>query len=202
MLDWIVSTDINIIRFFIDNLKNPVLDVIMHIITLFGEKGAFWIVCSLICLAFPRTRKMGLTIGLALIFGVVIGNGILKNVVMRPRPYTLDQFADIFKATGFPELSDWSFPSGHSLASFEAAVSIMFYHKKWGIAALVLAFCVAISRIYLIVHFPTDVLCGAILGTVFAVTAYFVVKALYKRFDLESKLLFPYEKRSKEKKAE
>lgn len=188
----IVEIDISILAFIADNLKAPALDVIMRVITYFGEGGIFWIVVSLICMAFPKTRKMGFTMALAMVFGIIIGNGIIKNVVARPRPYTLEQFADL---RGVAPLSDWSFPSGHTLASFEAAVSIFCYRKGIGVAAIALAVCVAISRLYLMVHFPSDVIVGALLGILFAICAFFIIKALYKRFDLENRLLFPFERK-------
>ena len=199
LIDRIVELDIAILQFIADNFKNPVLDVIMKIVTYFGEGGIFWIVCSVICICFPKTRKMGFTMALALTFGVIIGNGIIKNVVARPRPYTLDQFADL---RGVAPLTDWSFPSGHTLASFEASVAIFCYRKGIGIAAIALAFCVAISRLYLMVHFPSDVIVGALLGTGFAIAAFFIVKAVYKRFDLENKLLLPFERRRLQKEKE
>ena len=187
----IYDIDVAILQFIVDNLKNPVLDVIMRVITLFGEGGIFWIVCSVVCLAFPKTRKMGLTMGVALLLGVTIGNGIIKNAVARHRPYELEQFKD-YLIVG--KLSDWSFPSGHTLASFEASVAIFCYRKKWGVAALVLAFLVAVSRLYLVVHFPSDVIVGALMGTLFALVAFFIIKWLYGRFDLENRLMFRFEK--------
>ena len=85
------------------------------------------------------------------------------------------------------KLSDYSFPSGHTLASFEGAVCIFIRYKKWGVAALVLAFAVALSRLYLYVHFPSDVLAGMILGTLFAIIGTLIVNKIYKRKDTLSK---------------
>ena len=194
----IVDADIAILQFFVDNVHSPVMDVIMKFLTLFGEGGIFWIAVSVVCMAFPKTRRMGFTMAIAMLLGVTIGNGIIKNVVARHRPYELEQFS------AFPiisRLSDWSFPSGHTLASFEASVSIFCYRKKWGAAALALAVCVAVSRIYLIVHYPSDVLGGAVIGTLFALLAFFFLKWLYGRFDLENKLMFRFEKERAKKKA-
>lgn len=157
-------------------------DVFWTAITSFGEAGIFWIALSLVLMLIPKTRKAGFTMGLALLFGVIVGNGVLKNVLARPRPYDFDPTLAHRLAWG--EMStDYSFPSGHTLASFEASVGLLLHHKKWGIAALVLAFFVCISRLFLLVHYPSDVLAGALLGTLFAILAAKLVDFLWKKFE-------------------
>lgn len=159
-----------------------VSDVIWTAVTSFGESGIFWIALSLLLMLFPKTRKAGFTMGLALLVGVILGNAVLKNVVARPRPYDFDPTLAHRLAWG--EMStDYSFPSGHTLASFEASVGLLIHHRKWGVAALVLAFFVCVSRLFLIVHYPTDVLAGAILGTLFAILSAKVVDHLWKKFE-------------------
>ncbi|MBQ2746751.1 MAG: phosphatase PAP2 family protein [Clostridia bacterium] len=144
----------------------------MPIITKFGDGGVFWIALAVIFLIFKKTRKMGLCMGLALLMGFITGNLILKNVVGRIRPYDLNPEIEIL----VKHLSDYSFPSGHTLASFEAATAIFINNKKIGIPALVLAFLIAISRIYLYVHYPSDVLAAIILGIGFAILSCLIVK--------------------------
>lgn len=156
-------------------------DVIWTLITSFGESGIFWIALSLVLMFFPKTRRAGFTMGLALLMGVIVGNGILKNVIARPRPYDFDPTLAHRLAWG-EMTSDYSFPSGHTLASFEASVGLLIHHKKWGIAALVLAFFVCVSRLFLLVHYPSDVLAGAILGTFFAFLSAKIVDLLWKKF--------------------
>ena len=157
-------------------------DVIWTAVTSFGESGIFWIALSLVLMLIPKTRKAGFTMGLALLMGVIVGNGILKNVLARPRPYDFDPTLSHRLAWG--EMStDYSFPSGHTLASFEASVGLFLHHKKWGIAALVLAFFVCVSRLFLLVHYPSDVLAGAVLGTLFALISAKVVDLLWKKFE-------------------
>ena len=102
--------------------------------------------------------------------GVIIGNGILKNLVRRSRPCWIDTTIPLLIANP----TDFSFPSGHTLASFEAAVMIFLHNKKFGIPALLLAMLIGFSRLYLFVHFPTDVLGGAILGTIISVCTYYI----------------------------
>ncbi len=157
-------------------------DYIWTAITSFGESGIFWIVLSLALMIFPKTRKAGFTMGLALLIGVIVGNGVLKNVIARPRPYDFDP--TLMHRLAWGEMTtDYSFPSGHTLASFEASVGLWLHHKKWGIAALILAFFVCISRLFLLVHYPSDVLVGAILGTLFAVLSAKIVDLLWKKFE-------------------
>ena len=174
--DLIQSIDTSIVRFIREYISCAFLDFLMPLITLFGEDGLFWIVLTVCLLVFGKTRKAGLVMALSLLIGLIIGNLTLKPLVDRPRPYEIDGVEILVN-----KLSDGSFPSGHTLCCFEGAVSLILCgYKKWGRAALVLAFFVAISRVYLYVHFPTDIIAGAILGTFFAVMAYFVVGKIYK----------------------
>ena len=94
---------------------------------------------------------------------------MIKNIVARERPCWIDNTVNLLIANP----KDFSFPSGHTLASFEAAVTIFLFNKKVGIPAIILAALIGFSRLYLFVHFPTDVLGGIILGTVIAVSVYF-----------------------------
>lgn len=152
------------------------------LVTTFGEAGIFWIVLSLVLMLIPKTRKAGFSMGLALLIGVILGNGVLKNVIARPRPYDLDP--TLSHRLAFGEMStDFSFPSGHTLASFEAATALFLHHKKWGAAALVLAFFVCISRLFLLVHYPSDLVAGCLLGIAFAILSAKVVDTLWKKWE-------------------
>ena len=173
-----VSFDLPILDWIQANLQNGFMDFIMPIITLFGDGGVFWIACAVILLFFPRQRKAGLTMGLALVMGLVICNIILKPLVGRPRPVAL--IAELGLQTNIPAqvimMRDFSFPSGHTIASFEASVSLLMYNKKLGIPALILAILISFSRLYLYVHYPSDVLTSIVLGTAFALIAYAIMK--------------------------
>ena len=153
------------------------LDFLMPIITLFGDGGIFWIALAVILLLFKKTRKIGLTMGISLALGFIVGNLFLKNVVARIRPYDLNESFSLL----IEKLHDFSFPSGHTLASFEASVSIFLHNKKFGIPAVILAVLIAFSRLYLYVHYPTDVLASIILGTGFAILSFFIVKKIYNK---------------------
>ena len=165
ILDWIMA-----------NLWCPFLDAIMPVITVLGDAGIFWIALAVVFLLIPKHRKMGLSMGLALMMGVVLCNMILKPAVGRIRPY--DYQLEFFQRT-IPLLidrqHDFSFPSGHTIASFEAAVAMLICNKKLGIPAMILAVLIAFSRMYLYVHYPTDVIASVILGTGLAFLAVFLV---------------------------
>ena len=136
----------------------------MTFITSLGDHGIFWILLAAVLFAVPRTRLMGSCMLLSICIGFLVGNVALKNMIARERPCWLDPSVRLLIQVP----RDFSFPSGHSLVSFEGAVSIFMFNRKWGLPALMLAVLIAFSRMYLFVHFPTDVLAGAILGTVIA----------------------------------
>lgn len=162
------------ILYFLQSLHTQWLDLFMKNITSLGDHGMFWILTGLVLLCFRPTRPMGLCVLLSLAAGFLIGNLILKNLVARERPCWIDSSIPLLVKNP----RDYSFPSGHTLASFEGAVSIWLYNRRWGEAFLVLAACIAFSRLYLFVHFPTDVLGGMVLGILIA---WLVHKAVLKK---------------------
>ena len=168
--------DLPILDWIMTNLWCPFLDAIMPVITVLGDAGIFWIALAVVFLLIPKHRKMGLSMGLALMMGVVLCNMILKPAVGRIRPY--DYQLEFFQRT-IPLLierqHDFSFPSGHTIASFEAAVAMLICNKKLGIPAMILAVLIAFSRMYLYVHYPTDVIASVILGTGLAFLGVFLV---------------------------
>ena len=168
--------DLPILDWIMTNLWCPFLDAVMPVITVLGDAGIFWIALAAIFILLPKHRKMGLSMGLALLMGVVLCNMILKPAVGRIRPY--DYQLEFFQRT-IPLLierqHDFSFPSGHTIASFEAAVAMLICNKKLGIPAMILAVLIAFSRMYLYVHYPTDVIASVILGTGLAFLAVFLV---------------------------
>ncbi len=173
------SSELVILDFIQEHFRCAFLDVLLPFITMLGDAGIIWIVAAVVMLFFKQTRKTGLTMGVALIIGLALGNGVLKNVVGRIRPYDVNTEVQLL----VERLSDKSFPSGHTLASFEAAGVLMICdRRRFGYAALALAIVIAFSRLYLYVHYPTDVLAGIILGLLFAFLAYLIVNALYKKF--------------------
>ncbi len=156
--------ELKFLDFIAENLRCGLLDFLMPKITLLGNAGIFWIVLAAALLIPKKTRRAGVAMGIALVLGLLVCNMTLKPLVARVRPYDV--------AGIMPYLievqHDYSFPSGHTIASFEGAVAILLYNKKWGIAALVLAVLIAFSRMYLYVHYPSDVLVSVLLGSLFA----------------------------------
>ena len=168
-----VSFDLPILDWIAANLWCPVLDTVMPIITMFGDGGIFWIAISVILMFTKKYRKTGLGMAFALAMGLLVCNIILKPGVARIRPYDfqLKYFAkEITLIAG--GMHDFSFPSGHTIASFEACTALMLGNKKFGIPATVLAIAVAFSRLYLYLHYPTDVITSMVLGILFGIAGY------------------------------
>lgn len=136
------------------------LDKLMVFITHFATGGAFWICLGLLFLFWKKSRKMGLCILLAMAMTYFFGNLILKNLFQRMRPYWIDPSVQILVGP----LRDYSFPSGHTMVSFASAQAIFLNKPSWGLGAFVLAGLIAFSRLYLFVHFPTDILGGILVG--------------------------------------
>jgi len=177
ILDWIAA-----------NLKCAFLDFLMPLITVLGDAGIFWIAVAVVMLLVPKYRKAGLSMGVALLIGLVVCNIILKPLVGRIRPYDYQlihfgKTIELLVATPH----DFSFPSGHTIASFEAAVALTVHNRKLGIPALVLAVLIAFSRMYLYVHYPTDVLASVVLGTCIAFFGCFLVKQGCKLYESKRK---------------
>ena len=169
--------EIKILDFIRDRFACPFLDAVMPLITSLANGGIIWIIAAVLLLIFKKSRKTGFSVALALITGLIIGNLILKNLVGRIRPYEFNEGVEILVA----RLSDYSFPSGHTLASFEAATALLIREKRLGVPALVLAVAIAFSRLYLYVHYPTDVLAGIILGVLIGIFACKTVDKLENR---------------------
>lgn len=152
------------ILYALQELHNPIMDAIMVFITTLGDDGLFWIAVGIVCLFFKKHRKMGLQVLLSMLFTFIIGNLILKNVFARPRPCDIDTAVAMLISRPHGH----SFPSGHSMNGMVAAVALFLNNRKIGIPALILATLIGFSRMYLFVHFPTDVLGGFAVAIVVA----------------------------------
>lgn len=158
--------EIGILDYIWNHLHNFVCDVFFPLITHLGDAGIFWIILALLFLVFRKTRKIGIAVAFSLIVDLLLCNVILKPIVHRIRPYTLnpDMFEQIKLLIHANPPSDYSFPSGHTAASFAAAFALLFQKSKYSIPAIILASLIAFSRLYLYIHFPTDVLGGIAIG--------------------------------------
>jgi undecaprenyl-diphosphatase len=171
--DW----ELDLLHWF-QSIHNGFLDFIVPKITFLGNAGWFWIVLTALLLILPFNRKMGLQATISLILTFTLCNLILKPSIMRCRPCWLEQ--DVQMLVKIPH--DFSFPSGHSNASFAVATAIFTRNKKLGIPALILAAMIAISRLYLFVHWPTDVLAGTCIGICGGIISYFIINYFSKKY--------------------
>ena len=171
--------DLPILQWIAENLRCSFLDFIMVPITKLGNAGIFWIAIALILLLIPKYRRIGLGMGIALLTGLLLCNIIMKPVIARIRPYDYE-LAHFGKSIALliPAQHDFSFPSGHTLSSFEAATVLFLNNKKFGIGALILASLIAFSRLYLYVHYPTDVLFSVVLGIAIAFLSRFLAQKI------------------------
>ena len=163
------------------------LNYIMKYLTYIGEFGAGAIICAIVLLIFKKTRWAGVAVAIAFVLDVLIVNVILKHAVNRARPwqdYPDWGFHEFHASISVREPSDSSFPSGHTAALFAAALALVMYYKVKGLPALGVSLLVAISRIYLCMHYPTDVLGGIVIGSVCGVAGYFLMK-LVKKFIMQ-----------------
>lgn len=161
-------------------------DPVFFFITLFGEKGLFMIVLSQILVFIPKTRKIGVTMLISLAIGALLTNVVLKPIVARVRPYeAVELFRGYWEAVGHGPEHDFSFPSGHTNAAFSTFTGLFLACKNKKIAWMIFipAVLIAFSRIYIAVHYPTDVIGGMIVGVLSALAAHFVVSRYWDRFE-------------------
>ena len=155
-----MNFELGILDFIQSHLRSDILDFIMPLITGLGEGGLLWICLSMILLLFRKTRRTGIAMAVSLTLEVLCCNGILKPFVARTRPCDVNTAIQLF----VPHPSDYSFPSGHTGAAFAATSALFFSKNRIWIPALILAMLIGFTRLYLYVHYPSDVLAGALLG--------------------------------------
>ena len=160
---------------WIQTFRTPLGDSLMCLITGIGNVGIIWIVLTCILLLISKTRKYVMVVLAALVLDMVLCNGILKPLIARARPFTANPSIQLLVS----KPADYSFPSGHTAAAF-AVVSALFFagEKKIWKGALVLAVLIAFSRLYLYVHYPTDVLAGVLVGCICGYAGNWMIKKI------------------------
>ena len=182
MFEAITHTDLAILHAIHDTLASPALDAVFATITTLGDMGFIWFVVALTVIALKKHRVFGIAIIVAIGLAFVVGDLGLKHLFERPRPF----LADPSLATSLIELpSSFSFPSGHTSSSFAAATVLCltpFAHRWIKPLAAIGAITIAFSRLYLSVHYPSDVCAGAILGIICGIIAVRIVSTLSARY--------------------
>lgn len=161
MFHFLWNLDGNILLFLQDYVRNPLLTPFMKVVTTLGNGGVIWIMLTVLLLLIPKTRKIGCMSAIALIGTLLVNNMLLKNLVARTRPYEVIEGLTYIVKTPV----DYSFPSGHAGCSFSVAC-IMYRRlpRRYGVPALILAILISVSRLYVGVHYPSDVIFGVISG--------------------------------------
>lgn len=178
LMQFLMNIDNSILHFISVDLKNGFFDFIMPKITMLDNHGEIWLLLAvvLILLSNKKYKRIGITVLIALFLGLVFGQELIKNIVHRARPVSnLNGYKMMI-----PIPKDYSFPSGHSASSFEALGVVWASKIKLRYFVLVMAVAIAFSRMYLHVHYPSDVLGGIILGLFFAFVAIKITKRIFK----------------------
>lgn len=165
-----MELDFLILDFIKENITNPFFDFLMPKITVLGNGGAIWIAIAITLLAIPKYRRGGIALSVGLIMCLVIGNLTLKPLIARMRPFELVENIELLISAP----TDYSFPSGHTLSSVTAASILAMINKKFGLFAIPLAVLIAFSRLYLYVHFPSDIVGAIVLSAVISTVVYFI----------------------------
>lgn len=175
MLETLLNLDGGFLLLLQESVRNPMLDSLMKFITALGNGGMIWIGATILLLIPKKTRSIGMMSAVALLGSLIINNNIIKNIVQRPRPFVT--FTDL--QIIIPTPSEYSFPSGHTSSSF-AAAAVFYRHlpKKLGLPSVILAGLIGFSRLYVGVHYPTDVIAGVIMGILLSYLAEFLVNLL------------------------
>ncbi len=171
------ALDFNIL-FWIQNLiRNDVFDVIIPFYTSLGEDGIIWIAFGLILLIPKKYRKTGIMVLAALLVMLVVNNIVLKNLIARPRPcWTYPEMVQLVHNP-----SSYSFPSGHTTSAFAVAFTVFSQHKKLGKVIIVMAAIMAFTRLYVFVHFPTDIYGGILVAAAITTFVCFMEKKISPR---------------------
>ncbi len=162
IIDFLKSLDWAILHWIQDNLRMEILDKIMPVFSFLGNGGLVWIVLAVILLIPRRTRRTAILVLIGLAAAGLIGTNLIKEFVARPRPCWLDD--SVVMLIKVPQ--DYSFPSGHTVCGVVSCFLINRTNKVIGFFSVILMLLIAFSRMYLYVHFPSDILAGLVFGII------------------------------------
>lgn len=168
--------ELSILETIREVFAHPDMETILTAVSRLGDFGFIWIAVSVVLLLYAGTRRTGATMLTALLFGYLVCNLTLKPLVERLRPCDIVEGMALISCP-----SDFSFPSGHTTSAFAAATALAILHPKAGAVALFFAALMAFSRLYLFVHFPSDILIGALIGAACAWAAVRIVGHLVRK---------------------
>lgn len=176
VMSLIQNFDNSVLIYIKNNMHGYVMDRTMIAVTSLGNMGLIWIIMAVLLLINKKYRNVGFMVLGALIMSAVLGEGIIKHLVQRARPSASIQAAKLLIAKPL----SYSFPSGHTTSSFAAAGVLSKYFKEYAPEFFSLAVLIAFSRLYLYVHYPTDVLAGIILGLLCSKIAIYIFNRVNK----------------------
>lgn len=158
------------------NLRTDGLNWIMPYISMINNAGILAIATVVVLLVWKTYRTVGITAFTSLLSEFLLVNVLIKQIVARPRPYVVNEALVVLGTVPI----DYSFPSGHTASAFAVAVVMLLcMPRRYGISAVAIAVVIALSRLYNVAHYPTDVLAGMLIGSV---AGFLAVKLVYSRF--------------------
>ena len=191
IFDSFLNFDLSVFQ-WIQSVQNEISDALMVGITTLGNGGAVFIAIGLALLFTKKYRKAGLAVLVALLVMLLCNDLFLKEFFARTRPFNLfetdpEKYAFWGKSYVYPELiskpTSFSFPSGHTASAFAAAIALLWHNRKFGVPVTIFATLMGFSRIYVEVHYCTDVIAGVVSGTICALAAVLIVKYLFPVVD-------------------
>jgi undecaprenyl-diphosphatase len=169
----IITTVDNAVLTFIQGFRSPVADVFFAAVTRLGDAGILWIVIGAVCLLLPRAKKCGISVFISLLITFILTDIVLKPAAARLRPFIADGVTLIIDAP-----YGYSFPSGHTATAFAAATAIFIFNRRAGQWSYAAAILIGFSRAYLYVHYPSDIIAGAVIGIVAGAASGIMIKKL------------------------
>lgn len=184
-MDWITQLDISVLMYIQEHLRSELWTPFWQFLSSLGDGGIFWIITALILLVPKKTRKVGFAAGVSMVLCYIVANIILKNAVARLRPYDLYSGLTIL----VEPLKDYSWPSGHTINGFGCAFIYLYMFPPYiGIPAVILAALIALSRLYVGVHYPTDIIGGFLLAIILSRIVFIFLKSFYQKYCMKKEV--------------